>query len=108
MFIKREMLTLGLMPRFFFNIHHGSLIERDADGSQFPDVENAIAAAKDFLPAYAKDIRWDGTYDLAVSVGDEAEEVVFTASLRLTCMRPVEQRGHTLLRTDTALENSAA
>ena len=72
------------MPRYFFDIADGDLIEDD-EGTEFPDAHAARDAAIRTLPDLARDEIGAGqSREVVVLMRDGAGRAIFTAALTLT------------------------
>lgn len=82
--------TSGAMPRFFFDITDNGRVERDLEGTEFPDIEGARKDAMSTLVEIAKDELPDGdARDFVIDIhdGDSKPRITVTISVR------VERRG---------------
>jgi hypothetical protein len=70
------------MPRFFFDLNNGEW-DRDELGSEFADLDQAIAQTKRTLPAIALDeLPRDRDYHtVTIQITDENRQPVYTATL---------------------------
>ncbi len=73
------------MPRFYFDTHDGSVMNRDVEGHDLADYQSARSQALQTLPDMARDtLTKDGDRrDIIVDIRDEDGQVIYTASLSL-------------------------
>ena len=72
------------MPRFFFDVHEDGVVDKDHDGIELADCEEARRQAQALLPAIAYDkIPGDGDHKTyVVFVTDEDGKPIYSATLQ--------------------------
>lgn len=73
------------MPRFYFDTHDGSTLNRDAEGHELADIQAARNMAMAVLPDMARDHKTSDNdrRDFIVDVRDEDHGVIYTACMSL-------------------------
>jgi hypothetical protein len=71
------------MPRYFFDVHDGTRMQRDDDGTECGTVEDARTHAKQVLPAIAlHELPPDGDrMAYTVLVRDEENNLIYSGTL---------------------------
>jgi hypothetical protein len=70
------------MPRYFFDIHDGTVIIDDV-GTEFPDIEAVRVEARRILPELSPEVLPTSSdhHTIRVVVRDEDQKLVYTATL---------------------------
>ena len=74
------------MPRFFFHLTDGDLVEEDDVGQEFPDVASAMAEAHQFAHEIRSDVEHPGR--AFVRVVDASGNEVGVVLIRSQALRP--------------------